>query len=228
MRILAFLVLFLLVGCTEPDGDGSDGTTTTTGTTTQTTGTDTSRPDGSPGLSEDFEQGIAAWGMERDLPDDPNRGGEVAWNITPTPEEARSGGWSIRFALDGRQDDGTIWVFQDLPMPDQAYDAEVSYWAWSRSESFNVLAHTVAYLGPDAPRAEGDFPAPGQNSATDDLGHGGLREPLDQAEGWMEYTFTWRVPADVDVVHLAIGISAVWETEMSYPVDDVEVMFTPT
>lgn len=181
---------------------------------------------GAPASFEDsFEEGFRDWRVDEHVPDDPNNPGFKVSAGASISDQARSGGNALRFHLDGRQDDGTVWVERTVPFDAGAtYRFNVSFWAWSESESFNTLAYAVAYLGPDDPEREEDFPEPMQNSRQDELGFGGLREPLDRAEGWEEYSFTWdgEVP-DNGGLFLAIGISAVWETEMQYDLDDVQV-----
>lgn len=205
--LAALLAAPALAGCA---GDPGPGTTET--------------------VTEGFEDGVKAWTPGSDVPEDPNRPGEtVAWNITPSDERARGGDWSALYELDGRQDDGTIWLTRQIRVePGQAYRANVSAWAYSASESFNTRAHLVVSLAEQPPEAEEDFPEPGNNTTGDpDAERGGLREALDQAEGWREYRFGWTVPSDANrTLHLAVGISAVWETELEFWVDDVTVELT--
>lgn len=181
-------------------------------------------------ITDGFEGGIQAWTPGSDVPEDPNRPGRpVAWNITASDERAHVGDWSVEYELDGSQDDGTIWLTRPIQVErDQAYEANVSAWAWSPSESFNTRAYLVMSLANQTPAVEEDFPEPGANTnTTPDAERGGLREVLDRREGWTEYRFGWNVPADANrTLHLAVGISAVWETEMVFYVDDVTVELT--
>lgn len=182
-------------------------------------------------VGEDFEKGIRDWEKGADIPQDPNRPGqEVSWSIDASREQAHSGSYSANFTLDGSQDDGTIWLVRPVRVVDgQAYEANVTAMAWSQDESFNTRAHLVMYLGLDRPVAEEDFPPPGNNTRDQPTApRGGLREALDQQAGWREYNFTWNVPADNnEVVWMAIGISAVWETELTFFVDDLEIRMDP-
>ncbi len=177
-----------------------------------------------------FEDGLTGWTENSHVPDDPNRPGEqVAWNITSSTDEARTGERSVEFALDGSQDDGTIWITQPIGIEqDQAYHAEVTAWAWSENESFNTRAYLVMHLGFSAPQVEEDFPPPGENSTGDENAtSGGLREVLDKAPGWAEYRFEWTIPASqAREVYMSVGISAVWETELVFYVDDLTVELT--
>lgn len=210
-RLAAVLVLvpaLALAGCATPD-----------------------RPGGPVTVSEDFEKGIRNWETDADVPEDPNRPGQnVSWNITSSRERAASGDFSVNYTLDGSQDDGTIWLERPLSIqPGQAYRANVTVEAWSFSESFNTLAHLVMYLGPERPTVEEDFPAPGENTREQpNASRGGLREDLNQEEGWRSYGFTWDVPAgETETLWAAVGISVVWETEVTYYVDDLSIELEP-
>jgi hypothetical protein len=182
-------------------------------------------------FSEGFEEDFTGWETGSDVPQDPNNpGNPVDWDITRSTERAASGSASLRYFLDGRQDDGTIWIVRPITVePDQAYRVRMQADAWSASESFNTLAYLVMYAGIARPTSEGSFPEPGANSTDAGVSNvGGLREVLNQKEGWMSYSFEWETPTlQSDTINVAAGISAVWETEMSYFVDDIEVNASP-
>lgn len=206
---LALLTTVTLAGCI----DTSPGTTVT--------------------IEEDFEGGIDAWAKRSDVPEDPNRPGQhVAWNITPAQSPAHDGDWSVAFQLDGTQDDGTIWIERPFQVEaNQSYHVNASVFAHSVEESFNERAHLVVYVGHQPPEGEEDFPAPGERTnATDPPPVGGLRLPLDRAEGWTEYGFEWVLPAADErqdrALYIAIGISAVWETQLEHHVDAVHIELT--
>lgn len=174
-----------------------------------------------------FQNGTEGWIVDADVPADPNADGQVAWNITPTDRVAHRGDRSLMFALDGSQDDGTIWITRSFQTEfDTRYRVNVSAYAYSRSESFNTLAHLVMFAGERAPVREETFPAPG--TVVTSGPRGGLRQPLDAQEGWKRYSFTWTTPPlERGEFHVAVGISAVWETGLAYPVDTVRVTATP-
>jgi len=182
-----------------------------------------------PEFDGGFEDGFGDWTTAAHIgPEVPL--GEFDWTIDVSDERAATGGRSLRVRNEGDHDDGTCWASHRIPVePGQAYTAGVTATFWSESESFNILRNAVMRLGPEPPEAEGDFPAPGQN--TTDFGvtpYGGLREPLHLAEGWREYAFEWTTPElATDALHVAVGTSVVWETEMTHFVDDVTVELTP-
>lgn len=206
LAVLTVVGAILLAGCTQP-APGS-------------------------GLMEDFEAGLAAWSTGADVPDDPNDpGSKVDWSITVGSARARSGVQSVNLTIDGRQDDGTIWIVRSLPVePGTRYRADVTAHAWSEAESFNTIAHLVMLLSAEPPVDEASFPSTGEHEPRDeDAAPGrGLREPLDQAAGWKEYAFEWTTPPlEAETLHLAVGITVVWEIRMSRFVDDVEVRLEP-
>lgn len=162
------------------------------------------------GFTDGFEAGLGAWETGFDLPMDPNNPGEVvAWSIAASGERAAEGSLSARFYLDGRQDDGTIWIVRTLDAPpDQDVVVRLDFALWSESESFNDLAVVVAYAGVAPPAVEADFD---------------LTRRANQVAGWAPYAY--RLPVRTDArgrIHVALGISAVWETEMVYFVDAVQ------
>jgi hypothetical protein len=62
-------------------------------------------------IKEDFENGFGEWAIDADVPPDPNNPGHfVEWSITRSTDVASSGQYSLKFFIDGRQDDGAIWI----------------------------------------------------------------------------------------------------------------------
>lgn len=224
------LLTTALAGCHETPLNDEDLPIPTDPTETPTDPPGTT-PGGPVTFSEDFEtDGLAGWAKDADVPDDPNEPGEkVDWNITISQDQARSGTQAVEYSIDGRQDDGTIWIVKRIDVEaGQSYQANVSAWAWSASESFNTIANLVMYLGTSEPTGEGSFPQSGQSGDIEGADAGGLREPLNRAEGWEEYTFEWTTPElESDVLFVAVGITVVWETHMTYFVDDVQVDLEP-
>ena len=190
-----------LAGCSLPgNDDGGDG----------------------PVFSESFEENLDGWetaahiGPEEDVAD-------FEWAIERADAQAVDGDWSLSVFTEGDHDDGTAWATTELsPGAVEAFD--VTFEAWSESESFNTLRNVVAYLGPEAPETEQDFPDPGQNSSNvDGAPYGGLREPLHLNEGWHEYGFTWEPASVPGTLYLSLGVSVVWEADATHYLDSVGV-----
>lgn len=174
-------------------------------------------------VNEGFESGLDDWevgaaiGPEVDVAD-------FEYGIERTAERAFQGQYSLSIFTEGSYDDGTAWLVRPVEVePGRAYETRVAVHAWSESESFNTTRNVVAYLGPERPEAEADFPAPGENSAGGSgLPAGGLREPLDQAAGWNQFSFTWETPTlSTGRLFLAVGTSVVWETDRTDYFDEV-------
>lgn len=169
------------------------------------------------------------WTTKADVPDDPNRNGTVRWSINAINRFAQTGNYSGMFAIDGLQDDGTIWLQRSIPVDGGSqYDVTVSAAAYSEQESFNVIAHMVQYAGLTPPEQEEDFPQ--ADTIDTDGDSAGLRQPLARAAGWETYNFTWTTPQIQDEtahIHVGVGLSVVWETRIGFPYDDITVTVEP-
>lgn len=161
-------------------------------------------------FSDDFEHDFGDWTIDSHVPEDPNNPGEtVTWTIERTLTNSFSGENSVLFQIDGRQDDGTIWMERKLKLqPNSAKTVNMSFQLWSESESFNTIAEIVAYIGEDNPEVEDDFQVLGA---------------ANQVVGWKEYSLSNEISTgDTGEVFVAFGISVRWETEMSYFADGVQ------
>ncbi len=165
---------------------------------------------------EGFEAGLGQWQQGANVPDDPDRPGQsVAWRIEQSDEQATEGASSARFTIDGRQDDGTIWLSRAIEgfEPDSTVRVTLALDLWSETESFNTLAKVAVYAGSSAPSEEGDFDA---------------SQPANLAAGWRTYEYVFDTKSSSEgTVWVALGISAVWETEMTYYVDNVAGEIAP-
>jgi hypothetical protein len=157
---------------------------------------------------ESFEAGLIGWETGADVPEDGERPGPVDWSIEVSDAQASDGQLSARFFLDGKHDDGTIWLVRSFNVPgDMELTVTMSFDAWSESESFNTMGKVAAYAGPRRPNQEGDFD---------------LSQALNQAAGWRQYgySFVLRTGADRQL-WVALGITAVWETQLTYYFDNL-------
>lgn len=67
---------------------------------------------------DDFENDFGIWITDSNVPQDPNNPGEpVAWAIERVPNSSFSGEYSTLMRIDGRQDDGTIWIERKVASP---------------------------------------------------------------------------------------------------------------
>jgi hypothetical protein len=163
---------------------------------------------------EGFEQGLGDWVKDADLPLDPNNPGHfVTWNISRVTSVSSSGQYSMELFIDGRQDDGTIWLEKELPArSDSQIHVTISFDFYSEQASFNVIAGVCGYAGISDPALEEDFIVLG---------------PANEVAGWKRYTHEKTLTTDsTGNVWVALGITVTWETEMTYNVDDVTITIT--
>ncbi len=160
-------------------------------------------------LTEDFE---SEWQIGADVPEDPNcPGREVAWAVDISDDRAKGGSYSARFYLDGRQDDGTIWMTRSFGTgtAGMMVEAEIQFDLWSESASDNTIGKVAFYTGAARPQGEADFDT---------------SQAANQTAGWKTYTLVQQTQTGADGrFWVAFGISAVWETEMTYYVDNVSI-----
>lgn len=118
--------------------------------------------------------------------------------------------YSAEFFIDGKQDDGTIWLERKINVTANAQlRVSVSFWLYSEQESFNTIAAVVAYAGTAKPAVEEDFAVLGA---------------ANEAAGWKKYVYTSTLNTDSSgEVWVAFGISVRWETYMTYYIDDVKI-----
>jgi hypothetical protein len=163
---------------------------------------------------EDFEEDFGGLIGDADVPPDPNNPDSlVDWNVSRVTSPVKSGQYSVELHIDGRQDDGTVWIEKELSAKRNAQiQVEVSFEFYSESESFNVIADVVGFVGSSNPEVEADFTVLGQAS---------------EVSGWKRYTHTTTLKTDSSgEVWVAVGISVRWETEMTYNLDDVKVIIS--
>ena len=162
--------------------------------------------------SEGFEQDFGGWVKDADVPLDPNNPGHyVDWNVSRVASLAHSGQYSVELYIDGRQDDGTVWIEKKILVKNNSQtQVKVSFEFYSEQESFNVIAGVCAYAEISKPEAEANFTVIGNNA--------------NEVAGWKRYTYTTTLyTGSIGEVWVAVGITVRWETEMSYNVDDVKV-----
>jgi len=163
-------------------------------------------------LEEGFEEGIKEWDTGMDLPEDPETGMPVNSRASISNRICRSGYASLELTIDGRQGEGTLWVQRYLEL-ERTGDLliEISFQLYSEQESFNTIAHVVAFLGMEEPIDKGSFHRIGV---------------ANRIAGWSPYVLKERVFAEHKGIWIAIGIAVAWETWMTYSIDDVTVYIT--
>jgi len=160
---------------------------------------------------EGFEEDFGGWEGDADVPPDPNNPGFlVDWNVSRVTSPVKSGQYSLELYIDGRQDDGTVWIERKLSVQkDSQIQVKVSFEFYSESESFNAIAGVVGFAGTSNPEVEEDFTVLGQ---------------ANEVAGWKRYTHTATLTTgSSEEVWVAVGITVLWETEMTYHLDDVKI-----
>ncbi|MCP8321594.1 MAG: hypothetical protein H3Z52_11750, partial [archaeon] len=115
------------------------------------------------------------------------------------------------FSIDGRQDDGTIWIERRIPVkPYSNIQVKVSFHLYSESENqVNIIAGVVVFVGTYDPEVEDNFQSLGQ---------------ANQVSGWKEYNYIASLnTSSSDEVWVAVGITVLWETYMNYYIDSVTI-----
>jgi hypothetical protein len=166
-------------------------------------------------LTDGFENGLVNWVQDGDLPDDPgNPGHPVAASVVLSTEQAFEGARSAKFTLDGTQGDGTVWLEHQFSLlPDQNYRVTLSFAFWSAALSDNLLANVAAFGGTERPRREEDFD---------------LTQSANQTVGWKQHNYTFDLTTDATGrIWVALGVNAVFETQLTYFIDDVRITIDP-
>jgi hypothetical protein len=214
--LFAFTALTLLAACGPEVSPSPTPTESPTGTPVPSVPTPTAPSADEPvAFHEGFEGTLDGWQRGADVPEDPNQPGQpVDWRIELSSDQVAEGTASARFTLDGSQDDGTIWLMRPLDVPpEEPLRVELSFELWSASESFNTLANIAAYAGSEPPGEENDF---------------NLHQTANQVEGWKTYEYAFDVHSNAEgQLWVALGVSVVWETEITYYVDNVHVRAAP-
>ncbi len=161
--------------------------------------------------NEGFEDDFGGWTEDADVPPDPNNPGSfVDWHISRVTSPVKSGQYSVELYIDGRQDDGTVWIERRLSVKTNSQiQVDVSFEFYSESESFNAIADVVGFVGTSNPEVEANFTSLGQ---------------ANEIAGWKRYTYTAALKTGSSgEVWVAVGITVLWETEMTYHLDDAKI-----
>lgn len=165
--------------------------------------------------SESFETGFNNWVADAEVPMDPNNPGHhVAWNVSQVATRAYSDQYSVELFIDGRQDDGTVWIERETSVKNNSeIRVKIAFQLFSEQESSgNIIAGVCAYIGLSDPEEEADFTV---------IGH------ANEVAGWKAYSHTVTLNTGSNgEIWVAVGITVRWETEMTYNIDDVEIVIS--
>lgn len=148
---------------------------------------------------------VGAWVADADVPHDPNISLARQWQIAPVSTEAYSGHRSLLLYLDGRSDDGTIWIERAVPVPPQSDLTADLRFAFGKEP--DIATAPVYYLGLSDPEVELDF------------------NTLPLQDGWQVYNASVPISTgNSTVLWVAVGLTVSWETEVYHYLDEVEVI----
>lgn len=178
---------------------------------------------------EGFEDGLESWAHYADVPDDPETGRAVEWNVSTSHARPRTGAASLVLQIDGRQDDGTVWVTRQVQVhPSAAYHVNVSaYAAMGTGEGIQFSSELLLYVGLEPPSDESSFPLESPSVGDGGSSRAGIREP-DRPGDWNRYGFEWDSPVAAEGhLFVAVGMTIVWESRATVYVDDLELKLDP-
>jgi len=172
---------------------------------------------------ESFEQNFGDWEMDFDVPIDYDTGGPRDCSITRVQGQAKQGSYSVQMSIDGRSDDGTVWLTKAIPVfPESEYEIHLSFWHWRENDPdhVNTSYHVVGFIGNYPPETETDFEILDGlvlvNNANPGQGN--------QYPRWENYTLTRTVESgSMQYIWVGFGMTAVYETWISVLMDYVSV-----
>lgn len=128
------------------------------------------------------------------------------------------GNKSVRLDIDGRHDDGSVWLLASIPvislrLPGTIHSLEISGWVWSAVQSNVNVWPIIAAIRESRPSSN-------ETKQEEDFERIGYTE---EKSGWTEYTLRKRkfiLPDEPEsIIYFAFGISATWETQRTYWID---------
>jgi hypothetical protein len=138
--------------------------------------------------------------------------------IVDDPEHIYHGNKSVKLTIDGKGDDGTVWLLIAIPAgtigdPSSTHTLAISGWLWSAMASdlnqWPVMA-SISTQEPtsNATKQEEDFTIIGWTEVK---------------EGWTEYSlekYNFTLPSEENAaIFFTFGISVTWETARTYWID---------
>ena len=146
-------------------------------------------------MTHGFEQGLSPW-----VADDYIGATTLPWVfvVRRSQAQAHDGEWSVEVSIDGRNDDGTVWLERAVSLGAGTYDVTLSFWLWSESVAQIGVWEVLGYVGEGDPEVELDFTGLG---------------PANQTQGWHRYEHTQSIAlTGGSQVWVAAAINVVFET----------------
>lgn len=160
--------------------------------------------DGYSFYHEGFEFGFGDWIYDFDTPMEYPTGRNRLSLMHPTREVVFKGKQALYAYLDGRGDDGTVWIERSVPVPRNTdVDVELSFAFGTKADLATAVMYFIDIYDPEV---ELDF--------TD----------VAMANGWKVYTFTKSLNTeDRNRLFFGAGFSARWELELSKYLDEFRI-----
>jgi hypothetical protein len=169
---------------------------------------------------EGFEAGLGPW-TARGLDTFVSPGDEIAWSITPSAENARTGLQSVKVSVDNRTDAAKVWLERSFDLlPSRTYDVTVAFdFGTTDFGDFNLWTIMAGAL-PASPQTVDDLPMTGDNTSAGS-------EPVTGVV-WLHKTYTTRVTTGPSgKLYVPVGVWGTWETQRVYFLDNLEVTLSP-
>ncbi len=156
-----------------------------------------------------YEDGMEGWEPDHQITcGDATPPCEFVWGVQRSTEQAKQGRYSLRVSLDGRNDDGTVWIERPFSVP-STVTVNLSFWLWSPSESQANRWPVLANVGIRNPRSEADFTIIGET---------------DTAPGWVQHTYSRTFKTgEATRIWVGYGVGATWEIARVYYLDVARV-----
>lgn len=164
-----------------------------------------------------FESDLGQWAADgADLDDPP-----VTWSIERSDELAERGEWSVRLSLDNLNDAGKIWMERAFELtPGASYDIEAAFDFASADFGDVNLWRVIAGASSVDPETPDDL------TFQDETGNG-MEEDLGHVWTTRRYQLgTLTANPETGVLWVALGVWGTFETERTYYIDDLELIFT--
>lgn len=160
--------------------------------------------DAGTGVWEGLQSGFGGWTADADVPFDANIDLSRQWRIVGTRTEAYEGHGALQLYLDGRSDDGTIWVERSFPVdPNTTVNVDLSF---AFGKTLDAATHPVYSIGFSDPEVEEDFTW------------------LTLGNGWQVHHVLRSLATGSNTrLWVAVGLTVTWEIEVVHYLDRIAV-----
>ncbi len=150
------------------------------------------------------ETGFGAWAADGDVPFDANIDLARQWQAVRTRTESYEGDTSVSLYLDGRSDDGTVWLERWVPVdPDSKCAVDLSF---AFGIGADMATSPVYFIGLYDPEQETDFTR------------------MELVGGWNVYEASQTVLTGSSTrIWVAVGLTVSWEIPVRHYLDAIKI-----